>query len=229
MADGKGGPKKWWSLKALWPAGLRSHGLFVRSDALYAFPSSRAHKGDSYSGNISGDHTLHFTADDDVSSLSFDAGKHASSFRRKSRLRCCDPSSVPFEVFVPFRLDMQLQVENFACGEVTEANADRHQEDNVHQEGESTPKVASTHRITEDQGCAELRELDPEGRARLRAIQQLSSMMGPDHPDVLFSMQYLSKHLYKLGDVRGALAIQDHIQERRSKLHAASSYASGCV
>jgi hypothetical protein len=228
MADAKGGLKKRWSLTRIWPAGLRSHGLFARSGALYDFPSSCANKGDSCSGSISGEHTLHFTADDDVSSISFDAGKHVSYVRRMSRLRSCEPTSVPFEVFVPLNLDMEPQVDKLACREIAETSANRH-EDAVHQDTKSNARVASARRMNEDQGHAELPELDPEGRARLHAIQQLSSIMGPDHPDVLFSMLYLSKHLYKRGDVCRAQAIEDHIQERKNNLHGTSTCVNRCV
>ena len=55
-------------------------------------------------------------------------------------------------------------------------------------------------------------ELDPELRARLQAIQQLSSMMGANHPDVRFSMKYTSRLLYERGDFMGAQVLQDYIQ-----------------
>ncbi|CAB9523041.1 expressed unknown protein [Seminavis robusta] len=73
-------------------------------------------------------------------------------------------------------------------------------------------------------------ELDPESRSRLQAIRLLSSMMGPDHPDVLFSMQYLGKHLHRRGNVYGAKAIQNHVHERyHAQTVASLAVTNRCV
>lgn len=55
-------------------------------------------------------------------------------------------------------------------------------------------------------------ELDPEVKARVQAIRQLSLMMGADHPDVLFSMKYLGRLLHRWGDYAGASKIANHVQ-----------------
>ena len=96
-------------------------------------------------------------------------------------------------------------------------------EDNV--ETEDPLPVASVIRLS---GCLDptsiagivdseaISQLDPELRARLEAIQQLSTMMGSDHPDVLFSMKYLSRLLYRRGDFAGASKIANHLQNVQS-------------
>ena len=68
-------------------------------------------------------------------------------------------------------------------------------------------------------------ELEPELRARLEATQQLSSMVGPNHPDVLFSLKYVSKLLSRLGDFEGAQVIQEYIQQAHCQLMVDSSRA----
>lgn len=167
----------------------------------------------------SSESTLDFAVEDDLSSvsdisISRDQTKPSFGRRKDRRQERCEPTSVPFEVFVPLCLDAQTPEEETGYD-------DRREEDIIDPVQEpSTEESGDLEDLVEAQPAA--RKLDPESQARLQAIHQLASMMGSDHPDVLFSMEYLGKHLYRRGDIGGAEAIQNHVQERRNILRQAT-------
>lgn len=151
---------------------------------------------------------LHAGDDDDVSSVSVISRDFKSSPFRRIRFRSQRkpdmdhvPSSVPFEVFVP---TSQLTEESSNTGE-----DDNCCEDDDDNEPEPVEREAPRFLVSD---TASLCHTDPEVNARIQAIQQLSSMMGPAHPDVIFSLKYLGLNLQRLGDHQGAQAIQDYIQ-----------------
>ena len=156
-------------------------------------------------------------AEDDVSSvsiLSADPRQHAGMMHQQGQQQYSGRDfDFPAAVYVPDSCSSQglgLQV-----GSANYTN-DRQQDPAPRQSVMRTDRPLDLSSL-EGMVTEPISQLDPELRARLQAIQQLSSMMGPSHPDVRFSMKYTSRLLFSRGDFLGAQVLQDYIHDAHNK------------
>lgn len=157
-------------------------------------------------------------AEDDVSSVSILSSDPRRHFVAEQQQQQHAEQEIPVVVYVP-----EHSCSSQLCVEWTEASSSscaNHSEQQQHRPEDPAPQqsVMRTDRpldlsSVENMVSKPLSELDPELRARLQAIHQLSSMTGASHPDVRFSMKYTSRLLYKRGDFMGAQVLQNYIQD----------------
>lgn len=159
-------------------------------------------------------------AEDDMSSvsmLSADPRRYAVTMQQGQQ----GPSKdVPVLVFVPdnYNSDVGLLVPSSSSSS-TRSPLAQQQEDPAPQTSMIRTDGPLDLSSLEGMVSASVSQLDPELRARLQAIQQLSSMSGPNSPDVKFSMKYTSRLLSKRGDFIGAQVLQDYIHDAHTQQH----------
>ena len=155
-------------------------------------------------------------AEDDVSSVSIvsrDPRRHFVATEQQYA-----DQQIPAVVYVPDHSFISQQLIEWT--EASSSSSTTHSEQQQQRPQDPAPQqsVMRTDRpldLSSVEGMVSkpISELDPELRARLQAIHQLSSMMGASHPDVRFSMKYTSRLLYKRGDFIGAHVLQTYIQD----------------